>query len=169
MIDKKSIVIGFIVSIVLVFSLAFIIISLGLGIFVASFGPFIGVLTGSIIAGYLAKSKKVVGGALNGVIVGILAGIVQILTIYARNGFSEKILPVLIIAALILIGAYIIIGALGGLVGMLLYIKHGKSRVKIEQENPQENPETGKNKSKTEENQSKITDDQQNIEEKQYQ
>ena len=78
MIDKKSIVIGFIVSIVLVFSLAFIIISLGLGIFVASFGPFIGVLTGSIIAGYLAKSKKVVGGALNGVIVGILAGIVQI-------------------------------------------------------------------------------------------
>ena len=122
MIDQKSVVIGFIVSIALVLSLGFI----------TSTGPFIGVLAGAMIAAYLANRKnhlKVVESALHGILVGIFTGVVQILIIYVRLGFSQKVAGILIIAALVLIGAYIIIGALGGIVGTLIQVKFGKSNV----------------------------------------
>jgi hypothetical protein len=120
MIDKKSIIIGLIVSIVLVVSLGY----------VAVAGPFIGVLAGAMITSYLANKKnrlKVVESALNGILVGIFTGVFQILILYAKSGFAENIAGILLIDALVIIGAYIIIGALGGLVGTLVYVKFGRS------------------------------------------
>ena len=120
MIDKKSVIIGLIISVVLVVSLGY----------VAVAGPFIGVLVGSLIASYLANNKnrlKVVESALQGIIVGIFTGVVQILILYVKSGFAENIAGILMIGAGVIIGAYIIIGALGGLVGTLLNIKFGKS------------------------------------------
>ena len=121
MIDKKSIIIGLIVSIlVLLVSLYFVKVEVA----------FIGVLVGAIIASYLANRKnrlRVVESALHGVLVGILVGVVQILIIYTKNGFTENIVIILLIGASVLIGAYIIVGALGGLVGTLLNVKFGKN------------------------------------------
>ncbi len=121
MIDKKSIIIGSIVSVlVLLVSLYFVKVEVA----------FIGVLIGAIIASYLANRKnslKVVESALHGVLVGILVGVIQILIIYTKNGFTESIVIILLIGASVLIGAYIIVGALGGLVGTLLNVKFGKN------------------------------------------
>jgi Family of unknown function (DUF5518) len=120
MINQKSVVIGFIVSLVVVLSLGLI----------NSIGQFIGVLAGAIVASYLANKSqqlKVVESALHGILVGIFTGVIQILIIYVRSGFSDRIAGILIIAALVLIGAYIIVGALGGIVGTLIHTKYGKS------------------------------------------
>ena len=125
MIDKKSVIIGLIVStIVLIISLYYVDIKF------AAIVAFIGVLIGAIIASYLANKKnqmKVVESALHGILVGIFVGIIQILIIYAKNGFSENIVIILLIGSAVLLGAYIIIGALGGLVGTLLNVKFGRS------------------------------------------
>lgn len=125
MIDKKSVIIGLIVStIVLIISLYYVDIKF------AAIVAFIGVLIGAIIASYLANKKnqmKVVESALHGILVGIFVGIIQILIIYAKNGFSENIVIILLIGSAVLLGAYIIIGALGGLVGTLINVKFGKS------------------------------------------
>lgn len=129
MIDQKSVVIGLAVSIILV---------LGLGATVSSvLGQFIAVLIGTTITGYLATRKNqltVVETSLHGILVGIFTGIAQILIIYFRTGFSNKIVGVLITDALVIIGAYIIIGAFGGIVGMLIQLKSGKSSVQIEEQ-----------------------------------
>ncbi len=120
MINQKSVVIGFIVSLVVVLSLGLI----------SSVGQFIGVLAGAMVASYLANKTqqlKVVESALHGILVGIFTGVIQILIIYVRSGFSDRIASILIIAALVLIGAYIIVGALGGIVGTLIHAKYGKS------------------------------------------
>lgn len=129
MIDQKSVVIGLAVSIILV---------LALGAAVSSIlGQFVAVLIGTIITGYLASRRNqltVVETSLHGILVGIFTGIAQILIIYFRTGFSNKIVGVLITDGLVIIGAYIIIGALGGLVGMLLQLKSEKSSVQIEEQ-----------------------------------
>ena len=127
MIDQKSVIIGFIVSLVLTLSLGYLIAA----------GPFIGVLAGAMVAAYLATKKnqlKVVESALHGILVGIFTGVIQILIIYYRSGFSDKVAGILIIAALILIGAYIIVGALGGVVGTLIQVKYGKSNTRSDME-----------------------------------
>lgn len=128
MIDKKSVIIGLIVSVlVLIVSLYFVKVEVA----------FIGVLLGAIIASYLANKKnqlKVVESALHGILVGIFAGVVQILIIYTKNGFSENIAIILLIGAAVLIGAYIIVGALGGLVGTLLNVKFGRTNKKSNME-----------------------------------
>ncbi len=127
MIDQKSVIIGFIVSLVLTLSLGYLIAA----------GPFIGVLAGAMVAAYLATKKnqlKVVESALHGILVGIFTGVIQILIIYYRSGFSDKVAGILIIAALILIGAYIIVGALGGVVGTLIQVKYGKSNTRSHKE-----------------------------------
>lgn len=128
MIDKKSVIIGLIVSIlVLIVSLYYVKVEVA----------FIGVLLGAIIASYLSNKKnqlKVVESALHGILVGIFAGVVQILIIYTKNGFSENIAIILLIGAAVLIGAYIIVGALGGLVGTLLNVKFGRTNKKSNME-----------------------------------
>ncbi len=128
MIDKKSVIVGLIVSVlVLIVSLYFVKVEVA----------FIGVLLGAIIASYLANKKnqlKVVESALHGILVGIFAGVVQILIIYTKNGFSENIAIILLIGAAVLIGAYIIVGALGGLVGTLLNVKFGRTNKKSNME-----------------------------------
>jgi hypothetical protein len=126
MIDQKAVIIGFIVSVVLVLALGFFL----------PVGQFIAVLAGAMIAGYMANSKnqlKIVESALHGILVGIFTGVVQILFVYVRSGFSDTIASILIVAALVLIGAYIIVGALGGIVGTLIHVKYGKSNVEIDQ------------------------------------
>ncbi len=75
MIDKKSVIIGLIVSIVLVLSLGLYKYQLDI-----HWSP-----CWSIIASYLANKKnqlKVVESALHGILVGIFTGVVQILIIY---------------------------------------------------------------------------------------
>jgi hypothetical protein len=126
MIDQKAVIIGFIVSVVLVLALGFFL----------PVGQFIAVLAGAMITGYIANSKnqlKIVESALHGILVGIFTGVVQILFVYVRSGFSDTIASILIVAALVLIGAYIIVGALGGIVGTLIHVKYGKSNVEIDQ------------------------------------
>ena len=139
MIDQKSVIIGFIVSIVLVLVLGFALPTIGLGLIVA-FAQFFAVLVGALVAGYLATEKnqmKVVESALHGILVGVFTGVVQILIIFVKSGFSQKVAGILIIAALVLIGAYIIIGALGGIIGTLIQVKFGKSNVAIEEQTEQ--------------------------------
>lgn len=128
MMDQKSIVIGLVVSILLVFALG--------ATFSSVIGQFIAVFIGTVITGYLANSKnqlKVVETSLNGIIVGIFTGILQILIVYAISGFSNKIVGVLIEEALVIIGAYIIIGALGAIVGMLILLRSQRSEAEIEE------------------------------------
>jgi hypothetical protein len=136
MIDQKSVIIGFIVSIVLVLVLGFALPNIGLGLIVP-LAQFFAVLVGALVAGYLATEKnqmKVVESALHGILVGVFTGVVQILIIFVKSGFSQKVAGILIIAALVLIGAYIIIGALGGIIGTLIQVKFGKSKVAIEEQ-----------------------------------
>lgn len=129
MIDQKSVVIGLAVSVILV---------LALGATVSSvLGQFLAVLIGTTVTGYLASRNNqltVVETSLHGILVGIFTGIVQILIIYIRTGFSNKIVGVLITDALVIIGAYIIIGAFGGIVGMLIQLRSAKSNVQIEEQ-----------------------------------
>ena len=97
------------------------------------------VLIGAIVASYLANKKtqlKIVESALHGILVGIFTGLVQILLIFVRTGFSQKVAGILMITALVLIGAYIIIGALGGILGALLGLKFGGSDEYLEDEEP---------------------------------
>lgn len=134
MIDQKSVIIGFIISVVLLFSFGYIALVLGLGI-VSSYGLFLCVFVGASVTGYWANKKKQlkpVESALNGILVGVFTGVAYILITYAITGFLESVAGVLINFALVLIGGYIILGALGGLVGMLIQVKFGKSKVAIE-------------------------------------
>jgi len=123
MIDQKSVIIGFIISIILVFLLGNEKVLPGIGLLFAVF-------IGSIVTGYWANKKtqlKVVESALHGILVGIFTGIAQILITYFLSGYSAIVAGILIYFALVLIGAYIIIGALGGVVGTLIHVKYGKS------------------------------------------
>jgi hypothetical protein len=134
MIDQKSVIIGLIISVIIV---------LGLGFF-AAIVQFGAVLIGAIIASYLANKKtqlKIVESALHGILVGIFTGLVQILLIFVRTGFSQKVAGILMITALVLIGAYIIVGALGGILGALLSLKLGSSDEYVEYEEPVEGKE----------------------------
>jgi hypothetical protein len=134
MIDQKSVIIGLIISVIIV---------LGLGFF-AAIVQFGAVLIGAIVASYLANKKtqlKIVESALHGILVGIFTGLVQILLIFVRTGFSQKVAGILMITALVLIGAYIIVGALGGILGALLSLKLGSSDEYVEYEEPVEGKE----------------------------
>ena len=116
MIDQKSILIGFLIALVLVLVVGLIF----------PLGQFIAVLIGAIVAGYLANKKTkitVIEAALHGILVGIFTAVAQILVVFIRSGFSETIVGILLNAALVLIGAYIIIGALGGIIGILINLK----------------------------------------------
>ncbi len=127
MIDQKAVIIGFIVSIALVFLLSLVLPGIGL---------LIAVLVGAMIAGYMANSKsqlKIVESALHGILVGIFTGVIYILYTYISSNFSEIVAGILIYFALVLIGAYIIVGALGGIVGTLIHVKYGKSNLEIDQ------------------------------------
>ena len=137
MIDQKSVIIGFIVSIILVFLLGNEKVLPGIGLLFA-------VLIGSMVTGYWANKKtqlKVVESALHGILVGIFTGIAQILITYALSGYSARVAGILIYFALVLIGGYIIVGALGGIVGILIQAKYGKSNIrsKMETEHMPEN------------------------------
>ena len=130
MIDQKSVILGFLVSIILVFLLGYEKVLPGIGLLFA-------VLIGSMVTGYWANKKtqlKVVESALHGILVGIFTGIAQILITYFLSGYSAIVARILIYFALVLIGGYIIIGALGGVVGTLIYVKYGKSNRRSDME-----------------------------------
>lgn len=119
MINQKSILIGTLVSIVLLALLSTV---LGL------LGFYIAVFIGALVAAYLATGKeqlKVVESGLHGIIVGIFTGLVYVLFVYAYSGFSKIVAGILIYAALVLIGGFIIVGALGGIIGLLISVKTG--------------------------------------------
>jgi hypothetical protein len=127
MINQKSIIIGVVISVIIVLALGA----------VSAFVQFIAVIIGAIVASYLANKNtqlKVIESALHGILVGIFTGLVQILLIFVRTGFSQKIAGILIITALVLIGAYIIVGALGGILGALLQLKLGSSEEQVEED-----------------------------------
>jgi len=119
MINQKSILIGTLISIVL---LALLSIVMGL------LGFYIAVFIGAMATAYLASGKeqlKVVESGLHGIIVGIFTGVIYVLFVYAYSGFSKVVAGILIYAALVLIGGFIIIGALGGIIGLLISVKTG--------------------------------------------
>jgi hypothetical protein len=127
MINQKSIIIGVVISVIIVLALGA----------VSAFVQFIAVIIGAIVASYLANREnqlKVIESALHGILVGIFTGLIQILLIFVRTGFSQKIAGILIITALVLIGAYIIVGALGGILGALLQLKFGSSEEYVEED-----------------------------------
>lgn len=119
MINQKSVLIGTLISVVL---LALLSIVLGL------LGFYIAVFIGALATTYLASGKeqlKVVESGLHGIIVGIFTGVIYVLFVYAYSGFSKIVAGILIYAALVLIGGFIIIGALGGIIGLLISVKTG--------------------------------------------
>jgi len=120
MIDQKSTLIGFLIALILVLVMGLIF----------PLGQFIAVLIGATAAGYLANKKTkitVIEAALHGILVGIFTAVAQILVVFIRSGFAETIVGILVNAALVLIGAYIIIGALGGIIGILINLKSTNS------------------------------------------
>ena len=119
MINQKSILIGTLISAVLLVLLSAVI---GLIGFYAS------VFIGALVTTYLASGKeqlKVIESGLHGIIVGIFTGVIYILFVYAYSGFSKVVAGILIYAALVLIGGFIIVGALGGIIGLLISVKTG--------------------------------------------
>lgn len=119
MINQKSILIGTFVSIVLLALLSMVIGLLGF---------YIAVFIGALVTTYLASGNeqlKVVESGLHGIIVGIFTGVIYVLFVYAYSGFSKIVAGILIYAALVLIGGFIIIGALGGIIGLLISVKTG--------------------------------------------
>ena len=119
MISQKSVLIGTLVSLIL---LALLSLVLGL------LGFYIAVFVGAVITTYLASGNeqlKVIESGLHGIIVGIFTGVIYILFVYAFSGFSKIVAGILIYAALVLIGGFIIIGALGGIIGLLISVKTG--------------------------------------------
>jgi len=119
MINQKSVLIGTLISIILLFLL---------GTFVGLFGFYAAVFIGALVATFLASGKaqlKVVESGLHGIIVGIFTGVIYILFTYAYSGFSKVVAGILIYFALVLIGGFIIVGALGGIVGLLISVKSG--------------------------------------------
>lgn len=119
MINQKSVLIGTLISIVLLALLSTVIGLLGF---------YIAVFIGALVTTYLASGNeqlKVVESGLHGIIVGIFTGVIYVLFVYAYSGFSKIVAGILIYAALVLIGGFIIIGALGGIIGLLLSVKTG--------------------------------------------
>lgn len=119
MINQKSVLIGTLVSIILLALLSTVIGLLGF---------YIAVFIGALVTTYLASGKeqlKVIESGLHGIIVGIFTGVIYVLFVYAYSGFSKIVAGILIYAALVLIGGFIIIGALGGIVGLLISVKTG--------------------------------------------
>jgi hypothetical protein len=119
MINQKSVLIGTLISIVL---LALLSVVIGL------VGFYIAVFIGALVTTYLASGNeqlKVVESGLHGIIVGIFTGVIYVLFVYAYSGFSKIVAGILIYAALVLIGGFIIIGALGGIIGLLISVKTG--------------------------------------------
>lgn len=119
MINQKSVLIGILISVVLLFFL---------GTFLGLFGYYAAVFIGALIASYLASGKiqlKVVEAGLHGIIVGIFTGVIYVLFTYAYSGFSKVVAGILIYFALVLIGGFIIVGALGGIIGILISVKSG--------------------------------------------
>ncbi|UTB33961.1 MAG: DUF5518 domain-containing protein [Methanobacterium sp. ERen5] len=119
MISQKSVLIGTLVSLILL-----ALFSLGLGLL----GFYVAVFIGALITTYLASGKeqlKVIESGLHGIIVGIFTGVIYILFLYAYSGFSKIVAGILIYAALVLIGGFIIVGALGGIIGLLISVKTG--------------------------------------------
>jgi hypothetical protein len=143
MINQKSVLIGIAISAILLFIL---------GSLLKVIGLYAAVFIGAIVAAYLANNKiqlKVVEAALHGIIVGIFTGIIYILITYAISGFSKIVAGILIYFALVLIGGYIIIGALGGVIGLLLSIKYGNKGTEAEHDDkiePEEKVETSDKK-----------------------
>ncbi|MDD3984741.1 MAG: DUF5518 domain-containing protein [Methanobacterium sp.] len=116
MMDKKPIFIGFLIALILVLIMGYIL----------PIGQFIAVLIGATVTEYLANKKTkitVIEAALHGILVGIFTAIAQISVVFIRSGFSETTANILLTAALVLMGAYIIIGALGGITGILINLK----------------------------------------------
>lgn len=110
MIDQKSILIGTVLAVALVFIL---------GMLLPFIGGILAIISVSIIVGYLVNGnlKK---GAVHGAIVGFFTGVIYIFLIYAYYGFSKDIVGVLIIFYLILIPVYILIGLGGGILGSVM-------------------------------------------------
>lgn len=119
MINQKSVLIGTLISIILLFFL---------GTFLGLFGFYAAVFIGALVATFFASGKarlKVVESGLHGIIVGIFTGVIYVLFTYAYSGFSKVVAGILIYFALVLIGGFIIVGALGGIVGLLISVKSG--------------------------------------------
>ncbi|NYB52930.1 MAG: DUF5518 domain-containing protein [Methanobacteriaceae archaeon] len=110
MIDQKSILMGTVLAVVLVFVLA---------MFIPLIGGIIALIIAGIVVGYLVNDSFKIG-AIHGSIVGLLTGIIYVILIYARYGFSSEITSILIIFSLWTIPVYILIGLGGGIIGSVI-------------------------------------------------
>jgi hypothetical protein len=113
MIDQKNIIIGTAAALVLLFVL---------GIIIPTIGGFLALIIAGILVGYLVNSD-LKNGAMNGAIVGLFTGIIIIILVFFRAGGSNSILGGVIILTLGLIGAYVILGLVGGLIGGIIKSK----------------------------------------------
>jgi hypothetical protein len=113
MIDQKNIIIGTAAALVLLFVL---------GIIIPTIGGFLALIIAGILVGYLVNSD-LKNGAMNGAIVGLFTGIIIIILVFFRAGGSHSILGGVIILTLGLIGAYVILGLVGGLIGGIIKSK----------------------------------------------
>lgn len=110
MIDQKNIIIGTVLALVLV---------LLLGMVLPLIGGILAMIMASIVVGYLVN-ENVKNGAMHGAVVGFLTGVIYILLLYVRYGFSKEIVSVLISIYLLLIPIYILLGLGGGILGSVI-------------------------------------------------
>lgn len=113
MIDQKNIIIGTAAALVLLFVF---------GIIIPTIGGFLALIIAGIFVGYLVNSD-LKNGAMNGALVGLFTGIIIIILVFFRAGGSNSILGGVIILTLGLIGAYVILGLVGGLIGGIIKSK----------------------------------------------
>jgi Family of unknown function (DUF5518) len=113
MIDQKDIIIGTAVALGLLFVL---------GIVIPAIGGFIALIIAGIVVGWLVNSD-LKNGAMNGALVGLFTGMITIILIFFRAGGSNSLFGGVIILTLGLIGAYVILGLVGGIIGSLITSK----------------------------------------------
>ncbi|MEG3225547.1 MAG: hypothetical protein BME94_08605 [Methanobacteriales archaeon Met13] len=110
MIDQKSVIIGVILGMVLLFVL---------GYAIPSFSGFTALILAGILVGYLAN-QDLKNGAIHGALVGLFTAALTMLILILRTGGSQKIAGLLLILALITSGSYIILAMVGGLLGSMI-------------------------------------------------
>jgi hypothetical protein len=128
MIDQKNILIGTVLAVILVVVLGML---MPIPVIGGIISNVLALIIAGIVVGYLVNQSFKMG-AIHGSLVGLFTGVIYVIIIYARYGFSTEITGYLIILSLGTIPVYILLGLGGGILGSV--IKARQQRGKLSEE-----------------------------------
>jgi hypothetical protein len=117
MIDQKSVVLGVIISVVLLYGLGYLFSLIGGPI--TFFSSIIALIVGGIIVGYMVN-QDLKTGAMHGALVGVFTAVIVVLILFLLTGGSSSVAGALLILALGYLGVFIILGLIGGISGSII-------------------------------------------------